>query len=94
MFNINFKGMIFNVTKYSFSDDTTGEVVKGCKVEYLVPKDETENSKGYLSLSCNVKMTNYDLLKTYVGKFVNMEVEPNLAKAKFKLIKVDSHVLS
>lgn len=93
MLNISFKGMIFNVTKYSFADDSTGELVKGCKVEYLVPKDETENSKGYISISCNVKMSNYDLLKTFVGKFVNMEVEPNLAKAKFKLIKIDNQYL-
>ncbi len=94
MLDINFKGLIFNVTKFSFADKETGEIVEGCKVEYLCPKQETDNSKGYVHLACNLKLSFYDTIKKYVGVWTDLKVTPNMQTGKFKIVSIDKNVLS
>lgn len=94
MLNITCKGMIFSIMKYSLTDDKTGEVIRGCSVQYLVPRESKEDSAGYESLKCSVPIENYDVLKPYIGKSIELELKPNLKTSKFQIVRVDKDVLS
>lgn len=93
MQNIIIDGFITNLTRYDFVDEK-GKEVKGCRVEYIVQKEETENSKGFLSMKHSCYYDNYDSLKKFVGKQVELELKPLFPKDGYKLVSVENYELS
>lgn len=93
MQNIIIDGFITNLTRYDFEDEK-GKEVKGCKIECIIQKEETENSKGFLSMKHTCAYQDYHFLKDFVGKQVELELKPLFPKDGYKLVSVEKYELS
>jgi len=60
------KCFLINLEKVNFKNDTTGEIREMCKINYVMPVDETERFKGNAIFECYVSIDNYDKLKKYL----------------------------
>lgn len=94
MLNVTIEGYLLNVTKYSFEDEKTGEVIRGCKIDYLIEKESSPNSVGYIVLDCTSKIENFDYISKRIMKPVLFQLKPVMNKGKFKITHIDDYELS
>lgn len=65
------KCVLINIEKVNFTNEQTGEIKEMCKVNYIMPVDETDVFKGNAIFECYIPVENYEKLKRYV-------ISPNL----------------
>ena len=63
---VNKKCTLINIEKVKFTNEQTGEIKDMCKVNYIMPVDETDVFKGNAIFECYIPIENYDKLKKYV----------------------------
>lgn len=63
---INKKCVLINIEKVNFTNEQTGEIKSMCKVNYIMPDDETEVFKGNSIFECFIPIENFDKLKKYL----------------------------
>ena len=68
------KALILNVGKGTFMDDKKGELVGYSKVTLGVMAEATENFVGYLIEEITGKLEDFDKIKKYQGRVVDLEL--------------------
>lgn len=87
---------ITNLDKRQIKNDKTGEVTDWCMVTYLIPKEDTNRSKGCAQLSCYCNATAFTSLDKLMMKWTKAKVR-NIVdgnRIKLKIMSVDNVVVS
>ena len=71
----NLEIFIINLDKKYIKNDKTGEITNYCMVTYLIPKENTNKSKGCAQLSCYVNENAFNDLDKYMYKWVKAVVK-------------------
>lgn len=86
----NLEIFITNLDKKYIKNDKTGELTNYCMVTYLIPKENTNRSKGSAQLSCYVNESAFNELEKFMFKWtkaiVKSKVDGNRLKLKIKSV--------
>lgn len=67
------KALVLNCSRDTFKDDK-GNIVAYCKTTLGHIAEQSENFTGYLLEEITGKIEDYNVIKNYVGKTVNLEL--------------------
>lgn len=87
---------ITNLDKRQIKNEKNGEVTDWCMVTYLIPKEDTNRSKGCAQLSCYCSSTAFTSLEKLMMKWTKAKVR-NIVdgnRIKLKIISVENVVVS
>lgn len=83
------KCYLINVEKVNFKNDETGEVKEMCKVNYIMPVEESDRFYGNSIFECYIPIENFDKLKKYVLKpNIDFIYEERALKNGFKIFPI------
>lgn len=68
------KVLILNASRNNFTNDKTGEVITYSNTTIAHWVEESENFLGYVLEEITGKIEDYQILRKYVGKVVNVEL--------------------
>lgn len=91
------KALILNIGKGSFPDEKTGEVIAYSKTTIGVMAENSENFCGYVLEEITGKLDDYNILKKYQGRIVDLElIYKKIDKKNYraKISKIDGLILS
>lgn len=86
----NLEIFITNLDKRYIKNENSGEITNFCMVTYLIPKENTNKSKGLAQLSCYCKESAFNDLDKFMYKWtkatLTSKVDGNRLKLKIKSV--------
>lgn len=61
---------VFHVSRYSFTNSETGELVRGSKVSFCDSRDNDDDNRGFKIITMNAPYEAFDVIQNIPGKYL------------------------